>query len=600
MEDDKKKLLKSPIKGLNKNKNFLSAKKKSNTLSKKILSDLLLQGRNQEAYNIVKQNKDIQTQDSRLYFLLGIICKINKDYILAEIYLKNAITIEPDEERFFYELAGIYIDCKEYDKALKLLNDNKLIDKEDAEIYNIKALAHMGKEETSKAKEYFVKALRSRTKILNLHFNYAIFLNKINKHRIAIKHYKKALLEDKKNLDIIFNLSVSYIAITNLDDAKEGFESILLIEPSHIGALINLGIILNRKRETDKSIESFRKVISIDNYNHSALTNLANIYHNLGMFKDSIKYANKILDLNSKDIDAQNILAGSFYELNEYDKSIAFSKNTLKIDRFNIHAMMNLVNNYFVNEDYEALNKYSNNLREIDPCNPLLASLDPLIAYITNKKNTSSFIDNPIDYIQEFNLKDYTKDSRDLISSIIDISRSITNEYNPRGKTTIGGLQTLPVIFDDKSEEITILEKIIRKCIDDYIEKYIESNLLYIKKWPKTYILQGWTVFLEKLGMQKSHNHLSGWMSGVIYLKMPKTNISKDEGSIEFSLHGYDYPGGNLSVPKKVLQPDNGSIFLFPSSLYHKTIPFNSNEQRISLAFDVINSFGGKRIGLGK
>jgi hypothetical protein len=30
-----------------------------------------------------------------------------------------------------------------------------------------------------------------------------------------------------------------------------------------------------------------------------------------------------------------------------------------------------------------------------------------------------------------------------------------------------------------------------------------------------------------------------------------------------------------------------GDIVLFPSSLFHRTIPFNSNEERICIAFDL-------------
>jgi hypothetical protein len=30
-----------------------------------------------------------------------------------------------------------------------------------------------------------------------------------------------------------------------------------------------------------------------------------------------------------------------------------------------------------------------------------------------------------------------------------------------------------------------------------------------------------------------------------------------------------------------------GDIVLFPSSLYHRTIPFNSDEERVCIAFDL-------------
>ena len=96
--------------------------------------------------------------------------------------------------------------------------------------------------------------------------------------------------------------------------------------------------------------------------------------------------------------------------------------------------------------------------------------------------------------------------------------------------------------------------QIIFMCIGIFalvVAVSIPSNLFYIKRWPKNYDLQGWTVFLSDQGMQKSHNHLSGWMSGIIYLQIPEEKNNNKEGSIEFSLHGYSYPTKRLDFPIK-------------------------------------------------
>ena len=88
------------------------------------------------------------------------------------------------------------------------------------------------------------------------------------------------------------------------------------------------------------------------------------------------------------------------------------------------------------------------------------------------------------------------------------------------------------------------------------------------------------------------------WMSGIIYLQIPKGKNNNKEGSIEFSLHGYSYPTKRADFPKKQIIPQKGSIVFFPSSLYHKTLPFTSTEERISIAFDLVLDKGNKRIGL--
>ena len=38
----------------------------------------------------------------------------------------------------------------------------------------------------------------------------------------------------------------------------------------------------------------------------------------------------------------------------------------------------------------------------------------------------------------------------------------------------------------------------------------------------------------------------------------------------------------------KLVRPQEGTLLLFPSYFWHRTIPFDSAEQRISIAFDLI------------
>ena len=97
--------------------------------------------------------------------------------------------------------------------------------------------------------------------------------------------------------------------------------------------------------------------------------------------------------------------------------------------------------------------------------------------------------------------------------------------------------------------------------------------------------LFGWHVELKSQGYQTAHIHPSGWLSGVIYLKVvPSKNIN--EGAIEFSLNGRHY--SDINSPKEIYNPKIGDIVFFPSSLHHRTIPFTSDTNRIIISFDLI------------
>ena len=105
-----------------------------------------------------------------------------------------------------------------------------------------------------------------------------------------------------------------------------------------------------------------------------------------------------------------------------------------------------------------------------------------------------------------------------------------------------------------------------------------------MKKWPSKKSLYGWHVILKNQGHQGAHIHTSGWLSGVIYLKVVPP-LEKDEGAIEFSMNGQRYHNANSS--KLTFQPEVGDIVFFPSSLHHRTIPFTTDADRIIISFDL-------------
>jgi len=64
--------------------------------------------------------------------------------------------------------------------------------------------------------------------------------------------------------------------------------------------------------------------------------------------------------------------------------------------------------------------------------------------------------------------------------------------------------------------------------------------------------------------------------------------MAGDEGAISFSLHGYNYRKVKEDIPQLVHKPKAGELVLFPSSLFHSTVPFESDEDRQCIAFDMI------------
>lgn len=106
---------------------------------------------------------------------------------------------------------------------------------------------------------------------------------------------------------------------------------------------------------------------------------------------------------------------------------------------------------------------------------------------------------------------------------------------------------------------------------------------------PARWQLLGWGNLLRGPGHQAPHIHNLGWLSGVYYVALPPAIRADDPdqgGWIRFGRPGYGLPTRRPPETRS-LPPAQGQLLLFPSYLWHETLPFRGEGLRISLAFDL-------------
>lgn len=96
-----------------------------------------------------------------------------------------------------------------------------------------------------------------------------------------------------------------------------------------------------------------------------------------------------------------------------------------------------------------------------------------------------------------------------------------------------------------------------------------------------------WSVRLAAGGHHVSHVHPQGWMSSAYYARLPATDAAArhgHEGWIQFGVPP-DHLGLEPLAPRRIVEPAPGRLVLFPSYMWHGTIPFGSGD-RLTAAFD--------------
>jgi len=158
---------------------------------------------------------------------------------------------------------------------------------------------------------------------------------------------------------------------------------------------------------------------------------------------------------------------------------------------------------------------------------------------------------------------------------------------NRKQSLLVNGYQTSGNLFAIKNSLIEQIQKAIRLEIKKYRINFKNSKDGLIKKWPPEYSLYGWLISMKSGGKLKPHIHDNGWLSGSLYINVPPKSKA-ESGNLVVSL-GEDEDATDTRINlKNTINVVTGSLVLFPASLTHYTIPFEAEEERIVLAFDVI------------
>tara|TARA_B100000212_G_scaffold1256_1_gene895 strand:+ start:21205 stop:22500 length:1296 start_codon:yes stop_codon:yes gene_type:complete len=398
----------------------------------------------------------------------------------------------------------------------------------------------------------------------------------------------KYLIENPDDIDCLLKIAAVYRQLQNYSFAESSYIKVIQLKPNNPYVYSVYGELLFHVGLMDRAIKQYDKALNIDkNYFYSlygkgqALSKKLDYEEAIRCFKLALKSQPESENI-LRSIGACYKRLGLYKEASEVYKSITQKKYKHRIDHFNNY----LESLYLLGDEhlfYDALN----NIISEKILSSKTASISSHASIRFNRKDKYPLCSQPLDYIYKKNLIEDGKLNKNDMRKIIDISK-IDTAVLRRQELLEGGRQTSGNIFDNDSSITQHFLDIITNELQKYKLAFPDECEL-ISSFPENYKIRGWLIEIENAGFLKPHIHERGWISGSIYLSLP-LNRQGDEGNIRFSTDGMDYPKDDKSFPMKVVDLGLGDIVLFPSSLFHSTIPFNSNHRRITLAFDVIPS----------
>jgi hypothetical protein len=156
------------------------------------------------------------------------------------------------------------------------------------------------------------------------------------------------------------------------------------------------------------------------------------------------------------------------------------------------------------------------------------------------------------------------------------------------GQSLRGGTQTRRHLFGAGHEMVERVKLRIDEAVGRYIaELERDPHHPFRARRSGAFTFAGaWSSRLADCGFHANHIHPMGWISSCYYVGLPDAVKDKEtkQGWIKFGEPDIDVGLGF----RRAIQPAPGRLVLFPSYMWHGTIPFHDSMPRTTIAFDVM------------
>lgn len=377
------------------------------------------------------------------------------------------------------------------------------------------------------AAELYGQAVRHRPDFVEAHYNLGNALMKLGRNEAAAEAYRRAATLKPDLVAAHNNLGNALHALGRNAEAAEAYRRVLRLAPDSSEVQRNLGIALERAGERGQAIDAYRAVLARRPSWLLAHSNLANALLSAGEARAAVEACDRWLELAPGNIEALSIKVLALYEAGEREAG-AYLLDFNLVRRFKIEPP----------SGYGSLEEFNQALVEFTLSHPTL---------------------------------------------------HVPEEADPHYHHP--ALAITKTFFGPSEGPVAKFEGIVRQAVADYIAGIPpDATHPFLAHPPQHWEFASWAAVLHFQGNLTPHIHLDGYLSGVYYPQLPDLVGAPEHGQAGFFELGpppEQYPL-KAAVDSLPIRPEEGLMILFPSYFFHRTIPFEASERRISIAFDAV------------
>ena len=576
-------------------------------------------GRNSEAVNANQTAVALSPQDAEAHYNLGITLHALGRLDEADVSYRQAIVLKPDDAEAHNNLGAILKELSRLGEAEASYKQAIVLKPDFAEAHSnlgvtLHELGRLDEAETS-----LKQAIALASGYAEAHSNLGNTLNELGRLNEAEASYTRAIALKPDYAPAHSNLGKTLNALGKLDEAEASYQQAIALAPDFAEAHNNLGVMLQELGRLDEAVASYKQAIALNadspqlRYNlgvslqelgrqdeaeasyrqaialkpdyAEAYNNLGITLQDLGRLQEAVASYQQAIVLKADFPQLHYNLGLTLQELGRLDEAEASYRRAIALKPDYIEAHSSLLKCLYLLDEESFFVDQLDFLINQDKANAVIGSLTCRSALKYGLEKPNLFCREPLKYVSHIDLKtqyDFGKVFVENVKSILDDNKI----SNRKQSLLVNGYQTSGNLFDIENSFTEKIQKAIRLEIEKYRINFKNSEEGLIKKWPAEYSLYGWLISMKSGGELQPHIHDQGWLSGSIYINVPPKSKA-DSGSLVVSLGEENDATDTRVNVEKIINVVTGSLVLFPGSLTHYTIPFEAEEERIVLAFDV-------------
>ncbi|MDR0723776.1 MAG: tetratricopeptide repeat protein [Endomicrobium sp.] len=307
--------------------------------------------------------------DAYKSFLQGVYSLKTNDIPKATKNLEHTIHLDKDSILAHGNLAYLYLQEVQQDKALQMAEELKKLDGNNPKTTSSLAIFYMLTNKPELAKKFWEKTLKLDPENEVATAYIASLCQIDNKLEESLDYWTKFSKQQPEN-------PLGYLQLGNIQEklglyqeALKSYEKTIKINPNIRNAFLAKAYIYENLGQIKLAIKEYKRCIAIFPNDVAVLSHLGKCYYDIKNYSDAKNALLKAKKISFEDIKTNYWLAMVYGKTNQIDKAIVSLKIVVKKEQKNIAFLTKLGHYYALKQNYKKAEKYFLKALSIEPNN---------------------------------------------------------------------------------------------------------------------------------------------------------------------------------------------------------------------------------------